>query len=261
MEEQQDMSQVSVSGNQPNTSTSQHVPIPLTETHTPSQTQPHQSISNQLQPEESPLDQPPPTLPKSQPGETPSLQLPSSSHQSKPHKKPQPHQPQPPTRQAKTSQHQGKKKKGVVVENQERINYLYQVSRYLASLKTNAGVEGRGQPNDTAQTTGKERNEGATHRADRSIRERHGLLALASQTGYLAQVVGRKCVQRLTPSLKRTMCKGCGIALVYGVNAKVRHRSHRQKHIVVTCLTCRTIKRFNNDPKHKLWFEQEEACV
>ncbi|KAK4308066.1 hypothetical protein Pmani_020217 [Petrolisthes manimaculis] len=261
MEEQQDMSQASVSGNQPNTSTSQHVPIPLTETLTPSLTQPHQSISSHLQPGESPLDQPPPppTLPKPQPGETPSFQLQSSSShqstpppplQSEPHQ-PQPYQPQPPSQKAKTSQNQGKKKKGVVVENQERINYLYQVSRYLATLKTN----------DTAQITGKERNEGATHRADRILRERHGLLALASQTGHLAQVVGRKCVQRLTPSLKRTMCKGCGTALVYGVNAKVRHKSRRQKHIVVTCLTCHTIKRFNSDPKHKLWFEEEEACV
>lgn len=123
-----------------------------------------------------------------------------------------------------------KRKKKLVGENQERINYLVQASRAL----------------------------GLTAGSSASVQSQRGL---AAQLGSLAGAVGRRCVLRLAPALKRCLCKGCGTALVYGVNAKVRHRSRRQKHLVVTCLTCHTIKRFINNPRHQLWFEQEEAVV
>lgn len=123
-----------------------------------------------------------------------------------------------------------KRKKKLVGENQERINYLVQASRAIGlSAGSSASVQSQ--------------------------------RALAAQLGSLAGAVGRRCVLRLAPALKRCLCKGCGTALVYGVNAKVRHRSRRQKHLVVTCLTCHTIKRFINNPRHQLWFEQEEAVV
>lgn len=86
--------------------------------------------------------------------------------------------------------------------------------------------------------------------------------SISSQLGSLAISFGRRLPQvRLDPLLKREMCKGCGVYLVYGVNAKVRHKSKRQKHLVITCLTCHTIKRFVTNPDHKLWSEQSEAKV
>lgn len=132
--------------------------------------------------------------------------------------------------QRQQEQHCKKLKKKLVGENQERINYLVQASRAVA-LTTGSPAAIPGQK------------------------------ALAAQVGSLASAVGRRCVLRLAPGLKRCLCKGCGTSLVYGVNARVRHRSHRQKHLVVTCLTCHTIKRFVSDPKHNLWFEREEAVV
>lgn len=137
--------------------------------------------------------------------------------------------------QAKQNQEQQSKKQktGVVGENYERINYLVQTSRALVKM-------------------GESEDESVTLNFDK---------ALASQTGSLATAVGRRCLIRLSPSLKRMLCKGCGTALIYGVNAKVRHRSNRQKHLVITCLTCYTIKRLVNNPKHKLWCEQEEAVL
>lgn len=123
-----------------------------------------------------------------------------------------------------------KRKKKLVGENQERINYLVQASRAI----------------------------GLTAESSASLQSQR---ALAAQLGSLAGAVGRRCVLRLAPALKRCLCKGCGTSLVYSVNAKVRHRSRRQKHLVVTCLTCHTIKRFINNPRHQLWFEQEEAVV
>lgn len=134
-------------------------------------------------------------------------------------------------------QKQTKKPKDPVSENQERINYLVQVSKVLATMPPSEYKENSHKNHECADQ------------------------ALASQTGALAAAIGRRCVMRLSPALKRSLCKGCGVALVYGVNARVRHRSRRQKHLVVTCLACRTIKRFVNDPKHKLWCEQEEAIL
>lgn len=148
---------------------------------------------------------------------------------------------QPPRKQNKNAemqqQKQTKKQKDPVSENQERINYLVQVSKVLATMPPLQQKENHPRNHECADQ------------------------ALASQTGALAAAIGRRCVMRLSPALKRSLCKGCGVALVYGVNARVRHRSRRQKHLVVTCLACRTIKRFVNDPKHKLWCEQEEAIL
>ncbi|XP_063859690.1 putative mediator of RNA polymerase II transcription subunit 26 [Scylla paramamosain] len=146
-------------------------------------------------------------------------------------KQPQRLQPSDKDQQQRQQEQQIKKlKKKLVGENQERINFLVQASQAMGL---------------TADSSG-----GVT-----------GQRALAAQVGSLASAVGRRCVLRLAPSLKRCLCKGCGTALVYGLNARVRHRSRRQKHLVVTCLTCHTIKRFINDPKHRLWFEQEEALT
>lgn len=123
-----------------------------------------------------------------------------------------------------------KRKKKLVGENQQRINYLVQASK---ALVLSAGPSTAGQSQR----------------------------AMAAEVGSLASAVGRRCVLRLAPALKRCLCKGCGTTLIYGVNAKVRHRSRRQKHLVVTCLTCRTIKRFINNPRYQLWYEQEEAAL
>ena len=131
--------------------------------------------------------------------------------------------------QQRQEQHCKKLKKKLVGENQERINFLVQASQAVGLTAGSPAISGQ--------------------------------QALAAQVGSLASAVGRRCVLRLAPALKRCLCKGCGTALVYGVNARVRHQSRRQKHLVVTCLTCHTIKRFVNNPKHRLWFEQEEALV
>lgn len=164
----------------------------------------------------------------------PSLSF-SEQHQMNPftqnQKQPQKLQPSDKDQQQRQQEQQIKKlKKKLVGENQERINFLVQASQAMAlTANSSGGVAGQ--------------------------------RALAAQVGSLASAVGRRCVLRLAPALKRCLCKGCGTSLVYGLNARVRHRSRRQKHLVVTCLTCHTIKRFINDPKHRLWFEQEEALA
>ncbi|XP_076058458.1 ribonuclease P protein subunit Rpp21 [Oratosquilla oratoria] len=125
-------------------------------------------------------------------------------------------------RNPQNQQAKGKKQKmGGIGENHQRMNYLLQVSHWLCQ---------------------KERK-------------------MARNAGSLAMSIGRKCLIRMDPLLKRSLCKGCGVVLIYGINATVRFRKKRQKHLVITCHNCRTIKRFVNDSKYRLWTLCNEAKV
>lgn len=68
--------------------------------------------------------------------------------------------------------------------------------------------------------------------------------------------IAKKLVYKLDPSIKRTVCKCCHVVLVPGVTATVRVRQKRERHIVVKCLCCKTIKRYLCRPGHVLWSER-----
>lgn len=119
-----------------------------------------------------------------------------------------------------------KTKKHLVGENQERMNYLVQISRYINSRK----------------------DAGCFSPADVSL-------------GSLAMAIGRKCVIRMTPSLKRELCKGCGTPCIPAISFKCRLRKNRQKHMVLMCQKCKTIKRFVTDREQMLWCDNPEAVV
>ncbi|KAG8229816.1 hypothetical protein J437_LFUL008185 [Ladona fulva] len=73
---------------------------------------------------------------------------------------------------------------------------------------------------------------------------------IVSHYGRCMVKIGKKAVLRIDRDLKRTICKGCGNVLVTGVNSTVRQRKKKgRRRIVVTCLLCRTVKRF---PKNKV---------
>ncbi|CAK8690286.1 unnamed protein product [Clavelina lepadiformis] len=65
-------------------------------------------------------------------------------------------------------------------------------------------------------------------------------------------------VVRLSPQIKRTICKKCGIILVPGVTCKVRNRSGRERFTMVHCLDCGYSRRFFLDPNYSLWNDNEE---
>ncbi|CAH3173930.1 unnamed protein product [Porites evermanni] len=68
--------------------------------------------------------------------------------------------------------------------------------------------------------------------------------------------IARKLVYKLDPSIKRTTCKHCNALLVPGVTAKVRVRSKRERHVVITCVACRTVRRYLCRADHVLWSEK-----
>ncbi|CAH1274103.1 RPP21 [Branchiostoma lanceolatum] len=67
--------------------------------------------------------------------------------------------------------------------------------------------------------------------------------------------ISKNCVQRQDPSVKRTICKRCDSLLIPGVTATVRIRAKREKHVVVTCLECRMVRRFLARKDYQLWTE------
>lgn len=71
------------------------------------------------------------------------------------------------------------------------------------------------------------------------------------------KTVAEKVVFKLDPSIKRTTCKHCHALLIPGVTARVRVRRRRERHIVVTCLDCSTVRRYLCRPNYVLWSEQK----
>jgi ribonuclease P protein subunit RPR2 len=59
----------------------------------------------------------------------------------------------------------------------------------------------------------------------------------------LARRISERTKVRIPGELKRYLCKECGIALVPGINARVRLHA-RNTGIVITCLECGSMKRF-----------------
>jgi len=59
-----------------------------------------------------------------------------------------------------------------------------------------------------------------------------------------AKRITDKLVLKIDPQMKRTICKCCHSLLIPGISARHRIRGKREKHLVVACMTCGTIKRW-----------------
>ncbi len=59
----------------------------------------------------------------------------------------------------------------------------------------------------------------------------------------LARKISSRTKVRIPRESKMYLCKGCGLALVPGHNAKIRLHAHTTG-IVISCLSCGTVKRY-----------------
>ena len=64
----------------------------------------------------------------------------------------------------------------------------------------------------------------------------------------LARRISERTKVKIPRELKMYLCKGCGIALVLGRNARVRLYAGNSG-IVITCLSCGAVKRYPVTPK------------
>ncbi|XP_068619275.1 uncharacterized protein Rpp21 [Battus philenor] len=106
----------------------------------------------------------------------------------------------------------------------QRINYLYQISKYMASKNP----------------------------------------ALSSYYGNLIVNVAKKNVLKIHPDIKRQVCKKCRCILIDTVSAKMHLKMKRKrKFIQWTCNTCGTKKTFPADRNsdYQVWLERPNAVV
>ncbi|XP_046589523.1 uncharacterized protein LOC107220614 isoform X1 [Neodiprion lecontei] len=105
----------------------------------------------------------------------------------------------------------------------ERMNYLYQAS-YLMAIQSKNPVA-------------------------------------ASYYGNIMLGCAKKAVLRMSPDIKRTICKCCQLPLIPGDTARVRLISKPMKMVKWTCLTCGATRKFPTKKGYKLWADQPEALV
>ena len=67
----------------------------------------------------------------------------------------------------------------------------------------------------------------------------------------LARRISERTKVRIPRESKKYLCKICGIALVPGVNARVRLHA-RNSGLVITCLSCGTVKRYPVTAKSRI---------
>lgn len=72
---------------------------------------------------------------------------------------------------------------------------------------------------------------------------------LAQRYVATARKIAMSARIRLPTHYKRRICKNCNALLVYGMNCRVRIKPKREKHVVVTCLSCGARMRYNVKPK------------
>ncbi|XP_046739555.1 ribonuclease P protein subunit p21 isoform X2 [Diprion similis] len=105
----------------------------------------------------------------------------------------------------------------------ERMNYLYQASHLMAIQSKNP--------------------------------------VAASYYGNIMLGCAKKAVLRMSPDVKRTICKRCQLPLIPGDTARVRLVSKPMKLVKWTCLTCGATRKFPTKKGYKLWADQPEALV
>ena len=59
-----------------------------------------------------------------------------------------------------------------------------------------------------------------------------------------ARKIAQRSRTKIPRHISRRICKQCGSILIPGKNCKIRVRSNRAKHMVVTCTECGYVKRY-----------------
>ncbi|MFW9787820.1 MAG: ribonuclease P protein component 4 [Candidatus Thorarchaeota archaeon] len=68
---------------------------------------------------------------------------------------------------------------------------------------------------------------------------------LARQNMLSARRIAQRTRTQIPRHINRGICKVCGTILVPGDTCRVRVRHNRAKHVVVTCFSCGSMKRYH----------------
>uniref|UniRef100_A0A060T7X8 ARAD1D05874p n=1 Tax=Blastobotrys adeninivorans TaxID=409370 RepID=A0A060T7X8_BLAAD len=84
---------------------------------------------------------------------------------------------------------------------------------------------------------------------------------LARAYGYTLKSVAKKNVLRLSPHIKRSLCKKCSQLLIPGVSCSVRVQGEGKGQTLVVACQCGKRKNFQvgKDPNYVPWFDRTES--
>ncbi|KAJ1723242.1 Ribonuclease P protein subunit p21 [Coemansia erecta] len=116
----------------------------------------------------------------------------------------------------------------------ERMNFLYQSSQFYAQL-TQDSASAEQSPSSSESSTAQS-----------------SLLPLSRFYAKEMRAVARKSVLRMSPHIKRELCKSCSTPLVPGVSCTKRVKGKKKaRRLITTCSFCGSQRRLmaNSDPE------------
>ncbi|KAJ2672616.1 hypothetical protein IWW42_002770 [Coemansia sp. RSA 1085] len=149
----------------------------------------------------------------------------------------------------------GKKKNGGGLPNRElfqRMNFLYQSAQFLASTTTANSSNGS--------------SDNGTNSSDavaKCVADNRSLLPLARFFTKEMRQVARKSVLRLSPHIKRDLCKACGSPQQPGISCTVRVKGKgKSQRTITTCMYCGWQRRLfvagSSDGQAQLFVDQPQ---
>ncbi|KAJ2688909.1 Ribonuclease P protein subunit p21 [Coemansia spiralis] len=147
----------------------------------------------------------------------------------------------------------------------ERMNFLLQSAQFYASLPTTTTTPAAVATGATAK--GKEPDEPLALDNDSSDSSSSGappqapatMLPLARFYAKEMRLVSRKSVLRMSPHIKRSICKVCLTPLVPGISSTTRVKGQkRSRRVITTCNYCQAQTRLFVNDDHVLFVDRPE---
>ncbi|KAJ2730761.1 hypothetical protein IW152_005023 [Coemansia sp. BCRC 34962] len=147
----------------------------------------------------------------------------------------------------------------------ERMNFLLQSAQFYASLPTTTTPAAVA---TTATAKGNEPNEpsalvndssGDSSSSDAPPQTPAMMMPLARFYTKEMRLVSRKSVLRMSPHIKRSICKVCLTPLVPGISSMTRVKGQkRSRRVITTCNYCQTQARLFVNDDHVLFVDRPE---
>ncbi|KAJ2812759.1 Ribonuclease P protein subunit p21 [Coemansia furcata] len=145
----------------------------------------------------------------------------------------------------------------------ERMNFLLQSAQFYATLPTTATPTATMAPVATAK--GKESDDSTTHDSGSSSSSgappqiSATMMPLARFYAKEMRLVSRKSVLRMSPHIKRGICKACLTPLIPGISSMTRVKGQkRSRRVITTCNYCQTQTRLFVNDDHVLFVDRPE---
>ncbi|KAJ2746914.1 Ribonuclease P protein subunit p21 [Coemansia sp. BCRC 34301] len=139
----------------------------------------------------------------------------------------------------------------------ERMNFLLQSSQFFAALPIAVSSE------PAAATAKKKESDGPETRDSSSgATLQTTMMPLARLYAKDMKLVSRKCVLRMSPHIKRGICKVCQSPLLPGISSTTRVKGQkRSRRVITTCQYCGNQTRLFINNNHVLFVDRPEHGI